>query len=166
MGKRLTIGQKIVHCRYGAGIVVGVRKGGTDEKSESYYIIDIPSSDLKVHLPMSATQQTNLRKISSKRKMKHALGILSEEPFELPKDYRERRSFIQELLKDGAIDSLAQVIRDLSALQSRKSMSSVELALLTNAKRRMAGELALVSNIDLPEAMQRIESALRKNEAP
>jgi len=164
MTERLTIGQRVVHRRYGAGVVVEVRQGKEDEEHESYYVIDIPSSALKVYLPVSAAQQANLRRVSSRRRMNHALKILSGDPEELPKDYRERGSFVQELMKDGVVDSLAQVIRDLVALQSRKSMSSMELALVTNAKRRLAGELALVLDIDLAQAEQRIENALRRDE--
>lgn len=163
MTQQLTVGQKIVHRRYGAGTVVRVRKGKENEEHERYYVIDIPSRDLKVHLPVDSAQYTDLRELVSMRKMKRALGILSQEPTDLPRDYRERRALVSELMTDGTVSSLAQIIRDLCALQSRKSMSTLETTMLTNAKRRLAGELALVANIELSQAMQRIEKALYKD---
>jgi len=165
MTQQLTVGQKIVHRRYGAGTVVRVRKGRENEEHERYYVIDIPSRDLKVHLPADSAQYTDLRELVSMRKMKRALGILSQEPMDLPRDYRERRALVSELMTDGTVSSLAQIIRDLCALQSRKSMSTLETTMLTNAKRRLAGELALVADIELPQAMQRIEKALYKDAA-
>ena len=161
MTQRLVVGQKIVHRRYGAGTVVRVRKASEDEEYQSYYVVDIPSRELKVHLPVNSDQDMDLRKLASKTKMKRALNMLSEQPADLPKDYRERRALVSEALKKGTVTALAQVIRDLVGLKSRKkTMSTLESTYLTNAKRRLAGELALVTGIDLTEATQRIEKAL------
>jgi CarD family transcriptional regulator len=165
MAEELTVGQRIVHSRYGAGVVIDLRSGDDDEEHDSYYVIEIPSSALTVHLPVDAVEQVNLREISSKRRMNQALRILSQEPEQLPKDYRERRAMMQQSVSEGAIRSVANVVRDLTGLKRvKKNMSTMELALLTNAKRRLAGELALVSDIELPDAMQAIENALRKDE--
>lgn len=163
MTLQLTIGQKLVHRRYGAGIVVRVRKGREDEEHESYYVIDIPSRDLKLHLPADGAQNMALRKLVSRRRMNRALKLLAEKPADLPRDYRERRALVTELMTDGTVNSLAQTIRDLYGLQNRKSMSTLESSMLTNAKRRLAGELALVADIELSQAMQRIEQALQKD---
>jgi len=166
MVKRLTIGQKVVHSQYGAGIVVDVRKGAEDEEHGRYYVIDIPSGALKVHVPTDALDEVNLRRISSRRTVSRALATLSKEATVLPKDYRERRALVQQSISGGRIHDVACVVRDLCALRAvKKSMSTMELALLTDAKRRLAGELALVSNIDLDEAAQGIESALHKTKA-
>ncbi len=164
MTQQLEIGQKIVHRRYGAGTVVRVRKGSADEEFAKYYVIDIPSRDLKVHLPVDSDQRMDLRKLASKAKMNRAFSLLSEQPSDLPKDYRERRAFISEALEDGTVVALAQVIRDLVGLKNRKSLSTLESTWLTNAKRRLAGELALVTGVDLNQAMQRIEKALHTDE--
>jgi len=166
MVKRLTIGQKVVHSQYGAGIVVDVREGAESEEHGRYYVIDIPSAALKVHVPVDALDQVNLRRISSKRTVSRALATLSKEAIDLPKDYRERRALVQQSISDGRIHDLARIVRDLCALQTvKKSMSTMELSLLTDARRRLAGELALVSDIDLDEAAQGIESALHKTKA-
>jgi RNA polymerase-interacting CarD/CdnL/TRCF family regulator len=164
MTHQLTIGQRIVHRRYGAGTVVRVRKGRKDEEHERYYVIEIPSRELKVHLPVDSAEKTDLRKLASTRKMNRALRILSQQPTDLPRDYRERRALVSELMTDGTVDSLAEIVRDLCALQSRKSMSTLESTMLANAKCRLAGELALVADIELPQAMQRIDKAVRRNE--
>ena len=165
MRQQLTIGQKIVHRRYGAGTVVRVRKGGEGEDHERYYVIDIPSRDLKVHLPVDSAQKMDLRKLASMRRIKRALRTLSGEPADLPRDYRERRALVSELMTDGTVKSLAEIIRDLCGLQSRKSMSTLESTMLTDAKRRLAGEVALVQDIELSQAMQSIETAVQKDEA-
>jgi RNA polymerase-interacting CarD/CdnL/TRCF family regulator len=155
MKQDLTVGQKVVHPRYGAGIVI--------EKQVDYYVIHIPCSALKLQLPVSAAQVLDLRRISSKGTMNQALGILSAEPAELPRDYRERRASLEAVLSKGEIRPLAHLVRDLFALQARKSLSSAEANLLSSAKRRLAGELALASDIDLAVALQHVEAALRGN---
>jgi RNA polymerase-interacting CarD/CdnL/TRCF family regulator len=164
MTQQLEVGQRIVHRRYGAGTVVRVRKGRKDEEFERYYVLDIPSRDLKVHLPVNSEQQMDLRKLASKAKIGRACSLLSEQPADLPKDYRERRALISEALEEGTVIALAQVIRDLVGLKNRKSLSTLESTWLTNAKRRLAGELALVTGVDLNQAVQRIERALVRDE--
>jgi CarD family transcriptional regulator len=163
MTQQLEVGQRIVHRRYGAGTVVRVRKGRKDEEFDRYYVLDIPSRDLKVHLPVNSDQQMDLRKLASKTRMNRACRLLSEQPADLPKDYRERRAHISEALEQGTVTALAEVIRDLVGLKSRKSLSTLESTWLTNAKRRLAGELALVTGVDLNEAVQRIEKALLRD---
>jgi RNA polymerase-interacting CarD/CdnL/TRCF family regulator len=165
MTQELVVGQRIVHRRYGAGTVVRVRDGRDNEEFARYYVIDIPSRDLKVHLPVGSDKDMDLRDLSSSRKMSRAMRILSEQPGDLPRDYRERRAFISSSLEKGTVRALARVIRDLVGLKSRKTMSTLESTWLTNAKRRLAGELALVADIDLNQAMQRIETALHQEEA-
>jgi CarD family transcriptional regulator len=164
MTQQLEVGQKIVHRRYGAGTVVRVRRGRADEEFDRYYVIDIPSRDLKVHLPVDSDQKMDLRKLASKTKINRAFKLLAQQPSELPKDYRERRALISEALKEGTVLALAEVIRDLVGLKNRKSLSTLESTWLTNAKRRLAGELALVTGVDLNQAMQRIEKALHSDE--
>ncbi len=165
MIERLSVGEKIVHRRYGAGIVVDVRDHKEDQIAEQYYVINIPSGSLTVHIPVRAVGEGYLRRVSSKKGMSQALSSLSDTPTELPRDYRERRGVLDELLREGTADALAQVIRDLSALHHRRIPSTAELSLLTDAKRRLAGELALVSDVEIANAMQQIETSLHVGSA-
>ena len=158
----LAVGQKVVHPRYGAGTVVQVRTGGADEDHKLYYVIHIPSKDLQVHLPVDAAGGVELRELVSVLKMDNALNILRSEPVLLPSDYRERRAWVVESMQDGAVGSLAQVIRDLHGLHGRKTLSVLESSVLLDAKRQLAGELALVVGIEFKDAMRRVESALSK----
>nr|MBC7246095.1 hypothetical protein [Chloroflexota bacterium] len=161
MAREFTVGQKVVHPWYGAGTVVDVRIGSKGEEHERYYVINIPSTELTVHVPVEAAQEAGLRQPASVNTMNHALDVLGTQPAELPKDYRERHALIVEAMQSGEVTSLAQIIRDLSALQAKKPLSVLESSLLTKAKRQLAGELALVADQEIPEAMRRIEDALR-----
>jgi len=165
MSLQLAIGQNIVHRRYGAGTVVGVREGSKDEEHQRYYIVDIPSKDLKLHLPADSTGDALLRELASADKIRRALKMLAETPADLPSDYRKRRALVSELMTDGTVKSLARIIRDLCARQRERSMSTLEATMLTDAKRQLAGEVALAEGIELTQAMQRIETALCNVEA-
>jgi len=163
--EELAVGQIVVHPRYGAGTVVGVREGREDEDHDRYYVIEIPSRALQVHLPVEVAKDADLRGLATLGKLTYALDILASAPAELPKDYRERHTALTEGMQDGAPASLARAIRDLSALQSKKSLSEIESALFTNAKRQLGGELALVVRIGLDEAMRQIDKALHQSRA-
>ncbi|MBC7261629.1 MAG: hypothetical protein H5T63_06415 [Chloroflexi bacterium] len=162
MEGEFTVGQKVVHPSYGAGTVVHVRKGRKNEGHEKYYVIDIPGIGLTVHLPVEAAQEVGLREPVSVSAMERAIEILSSPPAELPKDYRERHSLIVSSMQSGEITLLAQVIRDLAALRNKKPLSVLEGNLFSKAKQQLASELAIVTGLDLAEAMQRVEKALRQ----
>lgn len=160
MGNEFVTGDKVVHPSYGAGTIVHVRCGRKGEEHERYYVIDIPGMMLTVHLPVEAAQEVGLREPVSMEVMRHALAALSSAPVELPKDYRQRHALIVESMQSGDIGSLAEVIRDLSALQIKKPLSVLEANLLGKAKRQMASELAIVTGMKFSEALERLECAL------
>ena len=162
MTNELSVGQKIVHPRYGAGTVTSVRDGSIREAPGRYYIIDIPSMGLKVHLPADRLEEAQVRNLASKEKISGALGILGSPGAGLPKDARQRGDALAQSMADGAVLSLATVIRDLHLLESTKVLSLRESSILTQAKHQLAGELALVTGIEVAEALRKIDGALSK----
>lgn len=165
MRAELTVGQKIVHPRYGAGTVTHVRAGSIQETPDRYYVIAIPSMGLTVHLPTDRVEEVQVRELASRDKIARALGILGSHGADLPKDARERCNALAESMADGAVLSLATVIRDLHMLQSNKVLSLRESSLLTQAKRQFAGEMAMVTGAEMAEALRIIENALRSAQA-
>ena len=161
MSNELSVGQQIVHPRYGAGTVTSVRDGNSHEAPGRYYVISIPSMGLTVHLPAARVEEVQVRDLASMEKISGALGVLSSQGAPLPKDARERGDALVQSMANGAVASLATVIRDLHLLQSTKALSMRESSLLTQAKRQLAGELALVMGTEVPEALRRIENALK-----
>jgi RNA polymerase-interacting CarD/CdnL/TRCF family regulator len=159
MRAELKIGQKIVHPRYGAGTVTSMRAGSVHE-ALGYYVIHIPSMSLTVHLPVDRLDEVHVRDVASKEKIKGALGVLGSPGASLPKDARERCDALAESMADGAVVSLATVIRDLYLLQSTKALSIRESSMLTQAKAQLAGEVALATGAEVAEALRKIESAL------
>jgi CarD family transcriptional regulator len=162
MRGELSVGQKIVHPRYGAGTVTDVRAGRQNEAPGRYYVIDIPSMSMIVHLPVDRLEEVQVRGLASEDKIRGALGVLGSQGAVLPKDARERCTALAESIADGAVASLATAIRDLHLLQCTKALSLRESSLLTQAKRQLAGEVALVTGAGLPEALRTIENALHE----
>jgi len=162
MSDELKVGQQIVHPRYGAGTITSVRAGGDHEPPGRYYVIDIPSMGMKVHLPVERLEAVQARNLASADHIAGALSVLSSPGAALPKDARERCTALAEAMADGAVRSLATVIRDLNLLQRTKSLSMRESSMLTQAKHQLAGELALVTGTEVAEALRRIDSTLSR----
>lgn len=158
----LSVGQKIVHPRYGAGMVTSVRAGGAHEAPGRYYVIHIPSMALTVHLPADRLEEVQVRALASAEKIVAAMHVLGSPGAALPKDARERCTALAETIADGAVASLAAVIRDLNLLQSTKVLSTREASMMTQAKHQLAGELALATDTEVAEALRKIDSTLSK----
>ncbi len=160
MRAELRVGQKIVHPRYGAGTVTGVRAAGAREAPGRYYVIHIPSMSLTVHLPADRLEEVQVRNIASADNIAGALSVLGSPGAALPKDARERGTALAETMADGAVTSLATVIRDLHLLQLTKTLSTRESGMLTQAKHQLAGELALATDTEVADALRKIDSTL------
>ena len=66
-----------------------------------------------------------------------------------------------ERTKSGDAEELAAVLRDYTELErAGKKLSATELRTLTSAKSLFASEIALVEDIDIDAALERIEKAL------
>ena len=162
MRAELSVGQKIVHPRYGAGTVTSVRAAGAREAPGRYYVIHIPSMALTVHLPANRLDEVQVRDIASADKITGALTVLGSPGATLPKDARERCTALAEAMADGAVVSLATVVRDLHLLQSTKTLSLRESSMLTQAKHQLAGELALAMDTEVAEALRKIDGTLSR----
>jgi len=79
----------------------------------------------------------------------------------LPDNPQHRTREGLERTKSGDAVVLASIVRDYTELErGGKKLSATELRTLTSAKSLFAGEIALVEDIELADALEQIEKAL------
>lgn len=156
---RYKIGDKVVYAPHGAGIVVDSTH--RDDDFGEYLSIRIAKSNMTLMVPASAADEKGVRPIIEPKQAKELLGSLKDEGNKLPDNPQHRARQGQERTKTGDAVELAAVLRDYTELErSGKKLSATELRTLTSAKSLFASELALVEDIDVDKALERIEEAL------
>ena len=153
------VGDKVVYGPHGAGVVV--ESIYRDDDWGEYLSIRIAQSNMTLMVPAKAADEKGVRPVIKKTQAKQLLGSLKEEGESLPENPQHRAREGQERTKTGDATELASVLRDYTELErAGTKLSATELRTLTSAKQLFASEIALVEDIDIDKALERIELAL------
>jgi CarD family transcriptional regulator len=154
------IGDKVVHPTHGAGLVKGIKEQDLLEQYHRYYVIDLTVDDRTLMIPVSKAEEIGLRSISRQAALSRMWRTLGAAAKTLLDDYKKRQMRIQEKLKTGDVIKVAEVIRDLSARKREDCLTSFDTRLLERAEQFLAGEVALVEEVQVGEAERMISETV------
>lgn len=153
------VGDKVVFAPHGAGVVVETTY--RDDDFGEYLSIHINHSNMTLMVPSGVADEKGVRSVIAPTRAKKLLKSLQDEGEALPDNPQARTREGVERTKTCDADEIAAVLRDYTELErGGKKLSTTELRTLTQAKSIFAGELALVEDIELGDALDRIELAL------
>jgi CarD family transcriptional regulator len=152
------VGDKVIHCSQGAGIITEKKEMQVTEAPKSYFVIRMIGSDSTLMVPLDKAEE-RLRPACKGAVLRRLLmDELVDEPQKLPQDYKERRKHIESKLKSGETKEWVEVVRDLMHRDEQRSLSTGDRKLLDRAIDLLSGELALAQEVDQAEAISRLKS--------
>ena len=154
------IGDKIVYPMHGAGIIDSVEIKEFLGKEKEYFILKMPIGNMDISIPKSNINKMNIRDVISKEEGEKILKILEEDPEDLNNNWNLRYRENQEILKTGDIFKIANMVRDLVALDDDKELSTTEKKLLNRARRIMASELVMSGSLKKDDAEKMIDESI------
>ena len=154
------IGDKIVYAVHGAGTIVDIQEIEILDNTEKYYILLLPINEIKISIPESEINSGKIRPIISIEEGKKVMEILRSEKTVMSSNWGKRYRENLELLKSGDIFEIADIVRNLTILDSEKSLSASEKKMLNDAKRVMVSELVIVGSMTKEEASEMIDDAI------
>ena len=154
-----SVGDPVVHCTHGAGTITGLRDNSLPESDETsrYYVINLVESSITLSVPVDGIEG-RLRPASSPKELRQILEILRSDPKPLEEDAKKRGQIVRELLRMATPPS-RRIIRSLGARKCRQGLNATDTGLLDKALSFLAGEVALVQEIELDEARYRLIEA-------
>jgi CarD family transcriptional regulator len=156
-----SVGDRVIHCIHGAGIVVEKKKMRVTGKTDRYVVIDLLGSRSTLMVPTDGAEQ-RLRPVSKMATLRRLLmERLASQPDKLPTNYKKRAQQIRDKLKSGRAKKWIEVIRDLMHRDEQKSLSPSDQKLLDRAMSLLSGELALARGIAPEKAKDRLASILQ-----
>jgi RNA polymerase-interacting CarD/CdnL/TRCF family regulator len=133
------VGDPVMHWMYGLGEVIKIEERVLAEKTNLYYAIQV--RDLTIWVPANDQATVRLRRPVPAKEFEKCLPLLSAPGDPLPDDRQERKLQIQARLKDGLVESLCRVIRDLHAYQAQiRPLNDNDQALLKRSQNILLGE--------------------------
>ncbi len=144
------LGDRAVHPGHGVGEVLALEERDLGGSKHRCYVLKMVDTGMKVMVPTSAVKRVGLRAIMKKHAAEGILDILrsKEVAVDDAQPWNRRFRAYTELLKSGAPDQIAQVLRDMYRLKLDKALSFGERRLLDQARSLLVHELALAKCVE------------------
>ena len=152
------IGDSVVYPLQGVGCILAREK----RNSREYYRVQIASSEMDVLLPVEKASEIGLRHLASITEAKKALSSLSTKREMGKVDWKQRLLANQELMKEGTLSSVAQVVNSLYRRSKVKELPVQERKLYDSALSILVDESSSVLGIGTEEMKKKIFARLEK----
>jgi CarD family transcriptional regulator, regulator of rRNA transcription len=149
------IGEKVVYPNHGVGVIEQISYGTLNGRTETYYMLRITSSSLKVMVPRSNAEAVGLRPVIRNGETEKVLGYIAKGKFNSHHDWKHRFKENSERMRTGSLIEVAAVLKSLVALSRTKPLSFREKKMLERAKYLLVTELATARNTT-PETMETV----------
>ncbi|GAB4346368.1 MAG: hypothetical protein Kow00117_23440 [Phototrophicales bacterium] len=151
----LKTGDTIVHARYGAGEVVGIREIKRDGKLTRYICIELAEERGMLMIPDDQTETDEIRPAMTDTQL--ICQVMNRTPNQLDDNHRTRQHAIEKQLKSGNPRQITQALRDLCWREITNHLTQTDSRLKTDALKRLLHELALNSTaLDIRDQLTRI----------
>lgn len=151
-------GDWIVHAFYGVGQITSVVKKPLGEQVMKYYEVKAVNSIFFV--PVDNAENSRVRPVASKYKLRKVVKLLKEEPIELETNHTNRKKEISERISDGSVESTAELVRDLNARRVGHGLNDYDNKILEDLTTRLVREWAIAQDIEEEKAHEKLAASL------
>jgi CarD family transcriptional regulator len=155
-----TTGDFVVYPAHGVGYVEGVETQMIAGMEITLYTISFEKDRMRLKLPVSKVKASGLRKLSSKDRLKDALGTLQGRSQTRRIMWSRRAQEYEAKINSGDPVSIAEVLRDLRKDSDQAEQSYSERQIYQAALERLAREVAAIEKIDEKKAAEKLEAVL------
>jgi CarD family transcriptional regulator len=152
------VGDKAVYPAQGVAEVVGITEKQISGKVQTFYVLRILDTDMKIMVPTNKAGQVGLREVIGAREIDEVFDILRDKEVHVDKQTWNRRyRGFMEKIKTGSLFEVAEVFRDLYRLKSTKTLSFGERRMLDTARNLIVKELSVAKHTDEEAVAKEIE---------
>lgn len=157
---KFKVGDKVVYPNHGVGVVKEIRDLAYGGESNTFISLQILSTDSIVMVPVENSRAVGLRKLVSRAKVKKVLERLRDSEIDVPQDWKGRYQENQEKMRSGDIELVADVLKNLTHLNSVKTLSYRERKMLDRARSLVVTELSEASRQSLGKIESQLDEAM------
>jgi CarD family transcriptional regulator len=160
---QFTVGQHIVHPKYGLGIVNRIENTELLGHRSRCLTIRFPRHKTQIVVPIEKAADLNMRAPMAPAEVAQVLKALKRRARALSKlRPRERVKIFKPIVAHGSPTDLAAVIRDLGRLGKVKKLTDEETEMFEAAIKALAREMALAQDKDPLVLRAEIEKILER----
>ncbi len=156
------IGDKVVYPNHGIGVVEDIFDHRVTEDSAQFYKLRIVSNETVVKVPVANVDGVGLRRLISGKDVDRIFDLLENRKIEQHSNWKGRYKDNSDKMRSGSIYDVAGVLKDLSFLSKKKSLSFREKRMLDRARFLIVSEVAEVASEPTALVEQKIDIALSR----
>ena len=143
------IGDLAVYPAHGVGIIERIEKREFSDCQENFYVMRILENNMIIMIPSSNAAHVGLREIINRHEVSKIFSILQETDMCVDDNQTWNRRYrdYMEKIKSGSVFEVAEVYRDLTAIQHDKELSFGERKMLDTARSLLVKEISLAKNM-------------------
>jgi len=158
------VGDKIVYPNQGVGIIEQISNRNLTGQAETFYLLKLQSSGLRVMVPMTNVTNVGLRRVARNSEVGNVMAYLNNGSCKAPGgDWKGRFKENSEKMRTGSLLQVAEVFKTLLAISQAKPLSFREKRMLDRAWQLLLDEIAVVRGWAKEQAEQQLVKALSKS---
>jgi CarD family transcriptional regulator len=155
------VGQDIVYPKYGLGKVVAIKTKKLPRGRVKGVEIKFPAMHMKVWVPEERLKNTKVRKPVSKYMARKIYATLKKRArFRMGTKAKERAMQYKAKVLSGDPIDLAEAVRDLIRLSTKKSLNVREAEIANTALRTLVRELSLATGKPIEVVKEEVDKIL------
>ena len=157
------IGDKVVYPNHGVGIIEQISNRTIGSTVESFYLLRIKSSGLKVMVPFRNINSVGLRRVVENAAIQKILEYLTDGNHEGHSDWKYRFKENSGKMRTGCLMDVAAVLKSLLHVSQQKPLSVGEKKMLERTRYLLVSELAVARNWEETEVEDELRTVLSKS---
>ncbi len=140
------VGDLAVYPAQGVGIIEAIEERDMMGSVQSFYIMKILGSNMKIMIPLESAKSVGLRSVIAAREIPKIYDILKDKDITIDKQtWNKRYRDYLEKIKTGSVYEVARVLRDLCILKLDKDLSFGERKMMDTARNLLIKEISVAS---------------------
>lgn len=161
MAMQFTVGQRIVHPKYGLGVINRIENTELLGQTARCLKIHFPQNNTNILVPLEHANGLNMRSPMSLDEVKEVFKGLKRRARALSKlRPRDRVKIYKPIVERGRPVDLVAVVRDLGRFGHVKRLTDEEQEMLETAIDTLAREMALAEGREAPSVRREIEAVI------
>jgi CarD family transcriptional regulator len=154
-------GDYVVYPTHGVGQVTNVEIQEIAGHKLKLFVISFDQDRMTLRVPVTKASTAGLRKLSSRKMMDNALETLKGRARVKRTMWSRRAQEYEAKINSGDPLAIAEVVRDLHRKSGQPDQSFSERQIFESARDRLAMELAVIEEIDMEAATEKMENFLK-----
>lgn len=158
-----SLNEKVVYPGHGVARINSIVKKQVAGHETSFFELKFLNKDMIVLVPMNNLAAVGIRRLSSSDHIDSILKVVTEPATRATlevagSNWNKRNKRYQEDIRQGNLESICKIYRDLTCMARCKELSFGEKMLLQQTEVMIVQEIALVQNVQEDKAIEKLRA--------